>query len=69
MLQGQGRMIVWGLLVVLLTGCASGPTVRLRTERGTRTDASATWDRRVPVSAREFEDALTRPVRTVEPGA
>ncbi|NOJ98831.1 hypothetical protein HMI51_38705 [Corallococcus coralloides] len=58
-------MIVWGLLVVLLTGCASGPTVRLRTERGTRTYAPATWDRRVPVSAREFEEALTRLVLEV----
>ncbi|AFE03249.1 hypothetical protein COCOR_00068 [Corallococcus coralloides DSM 2259] len=60
MSQGQDRMIVWGLLVVLLTGCASGPTVRLRTEQGTRTYAPATWDRRVPVSAREFEEALAR---------
>ncbi|WP_404367004.1 restriction endonuclease fold toxin 5 domain-containing protein [Corallococcus coralloides] len=62
MLQGP---IVWGLLVVLLTGCASGPTVRLRTEQGTRTYAPATWDRRVPVSAREFEEALTRLVLEV----
>ncbi|WP_199727988.1 restriction endonuclease fold toxin 5 domain-containing protein [Corallococcus sp. CA049B] len=53
-------MIVWGLLVVLLTGCASGPTVRFRTEQGTRAYAPATWDRRVPVSAREFEEALAR---------
>ncbi|GMU10665.1 SitA5 family polymorphic toxin [Corallococcus caeni] len=51
---------VWGLLVVLITGCAGGPTVRLRTEQGTRTYVPATWDRRVPVSAREFEEALTR---------
>ncbi|QAT81692.1 putative lipoprotein [Corallococcus coralloides] len=65
MSQGQGRMIVWGLLVVLLTGCASGPTVRLRTEQGTRTYAPATWDRRVPVSAREFEEALARLVLEV----
>ncbi len=53
------------LLFVLLTGCASGPTVRLRTERGTRTYAPATGDRRVPVSAREFEEALTRLVLEV----
>ncbi|WP_375755688.1 restriction endonuclease fold toxin 5 domain-containing protein [Corallococcus exercitus] len=51
---------VWGLLAVLLTGCAGGPTVRLRTERGTRTYAPVTWDQRVPVSAREFEDVLAR---------
>ncbi|RKG70211.1 hypothetical protein D7W79_32125 [Corallococcus exercitus] len=56
---------VWGLLVVLITGCAGGPTVRLRTERGTRTYAPSTWDRRVPVSAREFEEALTRLVLEV----
>ncbi|RKH77494.1 hypothetical protein D7Y21_37255 [Corallococcus sp. AB045] len=56
---------VWGLLVVLLTGCASGPTVRLRTEQGTRTYAPVTWDRRVPVSAREFEAALARLVLEV----
>ncbi|WP_233588098.1 hypothetical protein [Corallococcus sp. CA049B] len=59
------RAGVWMLLFVLLTGCASGPTVRLRTERGTRTYAPATWDRRVPVSAREFEAALTRLVLEV----
>ncbi|MBZ4375029.1 hypothetical protein K8612_25515, partial [Corallococcus sp. AS-1-6] len=51
---------VWMVLFVLLTGCASGPTVRLRTEQGTRTYAPVTWDRRVPVSAREFEEALAR---------
>ncbi|NOK22879.1 SitA5 family polymorphic toxin [Corallococcus carmarthensis] len=56
---------VWGLWVVLITGCASGPTVRLRTEQGTRTYAPDTWDRRVPVSARDFEDALTRLVLEV----
>ncbi|MFP2899456.1 restriction endonuclease fold toxin 5 domain-containing protein [Corallococcus sp. 4LFB] len=56
---------VWILLFVLLTGCAGGPTVRLRTERGTRTCAPSTWDRRVPVSAREFEDALARLVLEV----
>ncbi|GMU02788.1 hypothetical protein KH5H1_69080 [Corallococcus caeni] len=56
---------VWGLLVVLITGCAGGPTVRLRTEQGTRTHVPATWDRRVPVSAREFEDALARLVLEV----
>ncbi|QAT81838.1 putative lipoprotein [Corallococcus coralloides] len=55
-----GRAGCWLLLLVFWVGCASGPTVRLRTERGTRTYAPATWDRRVPVSAREFEDALTR---------
>ena len=65
MSQGQCRMIVWGLLVVLLTGCASGPTVRLRTEQGTRVHEPVTWDRRVPVSAREFEDALTQLVLEV----
>ncbi|WP_375755588.1 restriction endonuclease fold toxin 5 domain-containing protein [Corallococcus exercitus] len=54
------RAGVWMLLVVLLTGCAGGPTVRLRTKRGTRTYAPVTWDRRVPVSAREFEEALAR---------
>nr|WP_128800218.1 restriction endonuclease fold toxin 5 domain-containing protein [Corallococcus coralloides] len=59
------RAGVWMLLFVLLTGCASGPTVRLRTERGTRTYAPATWDRRVPVSAREFEEALARLVLEV----
>ncbi|RKI54053.1 hypothetical protein D7X55_30540 [Corallococcus sp. AB049A] len=58
-------MTVWGLLVVLLTGCASGPTVRLRAERGTRVHEPVTWDRRVPVSAREFEEALTRLVLEV----
>ncbi|NOK14049.1 restriction endonuclease fold toxin 5 domain-containing protein [Corallococcus exercitus] len=56
---------VWILLFVLITGCAGGPTVRLRTEQGTRTYVPATWDRRVPVSAREFEDALTRLVLEV----
>ncbi|AFE07904.1 hypothetical protein COCOR_08060 [Corallococcus coralloides DSM 2259] len=59
------RAGVWMLLFVLLTGCASGPTVRLRTERGTRTYAPVTWDRRVPVSAREFEAALARLVLEV----
>ncbi|RKG95560.1 restriction endonuclease fold toxin 5 domain-containing protein [Corallococcus carmarthensis] len=59
------RAGVWMLLVVLLTGCASGPTVRLRTEQGTRTYAPVTWDRRVPVSAREFEEALARLVLEV----
>ncbi|MBN9681454.1 MULTISPECIES: restriction endonuclease fold toxin 5 domain-containing protein [unclassified Corallococcus] len=56
---------VWMVLFVLLTGCASGPTVRLRTERGTRTFAPVTRDRRVPVSAREFEEALARLVLEV----
>ncbi|WP_431603489.1 restriction endonuclease fold toxin 5 domain-containing protein [Corallococcus macrosporus] len=56
---------VWILLFVLITGCASGPTVRLRTEEGTRTYAPVSWDRRVPVSAREFEDALARLVLDV----
>ncbi|RKH61035.1 hypothetical protein D7X96_32450 [Corallococcus interemptor] len=51
------RAGVWMLLFVLLTGCASGPTVRLRAEQGTRTYA--------PVSAREFEEALTRLVLEV----
>ncbi|MBN8230199.1 hypothetical protein JYK02_22055 [Corallococcus macrosporus] len=59
------RAGVWMVLFVLLTGCASGPTVRLRTERGTRTYAPVTWDRRVPVSAREFEAALARLVLDV----
>ncbi|WP_338281955.1 restriction endonuclease fold toxin 5 domain-containing protein [Corallococcus caeni] len=59
------RAGVWMLLFVLLTGCAGGPTVRLRTERGTRTYAPVSWDRRVPVSAREFEDALARLVLEV----
>ncbi|GMU02681.1 hypothetical protein KH5H1_68010 [Corallococcus caeni] len=52
-------------MFVLLTGCAGGPTVRLRTERGTRTYAPVSWDRRVPVSAREFEEALVRLVLDV----
>ncbi|NPD27525.1 Tox-REase-5 domain-containing protein [Corallococcus exiguus] len=39
------------MLLVFWVGCASGPEVRLRTERGTRTYAPVTWDRRVPVSA------------------
>nr|WP_283247196.1 Tox-REase-5 domain-containing protein [Corallococcus exiguus] len=55
-----GRAGCWLMLLVFWAGCASGPTVRLRTERETRTYAPATWDRRVPVSAREFEEALTR---------
>ncbi|RKG59200.1 hypothetical protein D7V80_37340 [Corallococcus sp. CA054B] len=59
------RAGVWMVLFVLLTGCASGPTVRLHTERGTRTYAPVTWDRRVPVSAREFEEALARLVLEV----
>ncbi|CAM4520769.1 restriction endonuclease fold toxin 5 domain-containing protein [Corallococcus exiguus] len=59
------RADVWMLLFVLLTGCASGPTVRLRTERGTTTYAPETWDRRVPVSARDFEAALARLVLEV----
>ncbi|RKH17278.1 hypothetical protein D7V77_35995 [Corallococcus sp. CA041A] len=59
------RAGVWMLLFVLLTGCASGPTVRLRTERGTTTYAPETWDRRVPVSARDFEAALARLVLEV----
>ncbi|RKG73975.1 hypothetical protein D7W79_24150 [Corallococcus exercitus] len=53
------------MLWVFWMGCASGPTVRLRTERETRTYVPATWDRRVPVSAREFEEALTRLVLEV----
>ncbi|RKI37335.1 hypothetical protein D7Y27_25855 [Corallococcus sp. AB004] len=53
------------MLLVFWVGCASGPEVRLRTERGTRTYAPVTWDRRVPVSAREFEEALTRLVLEV----
>ncbi|GMU02456.1 hypothetical protein KH5H1_65760 [Corallococcus caeni] len=52
-------------MLVFWVGCASGPTVRLRTERETRTYVPATWDRRVPVSAREFEEALTRLVLDV----
>ncbi|RKH87916.1 hypothetical protein D7Y21_17105 [Corallococcus sp. AB045] len=60
-----GRAGCWLMLLVFWVGCASGPTVRLRTERGTRTYAPATWDGRVPVSAREFEDALTRLVLEV----
>ncbi|NRD49740.1 restriction endonuclease fold toxin 5 domain-containing protein [Corallococcus exiguus] len=59
------RAGVWMLLFVLLTGCASGPTVRLHTERETRTYAPVRSDRRVPVSAREFEEALTRLVLEV----
>ncbi|NNB99047.1 hypothetical protein HI113_34645 [Corallococcus exiguus] len=59
------RASVWMLLFVLLTGCASGPTVRLRTKRGTTTYAPETWDRRVPVSARDFEAALARLVLEV----
>ncbi|WP_233607445.1 restriction endonuclease fold toxin 5 domain-containing protein [Corallococcus sp. AB018] len=55
-----GRAGCWLMLLVFWAGCASGPTVRLRTERETRTYAPVTWDRRVPVSAREFEEALTR---------
>ncbi|MGE6763532.1 restriction endonuclease fold toxin 5 domain-containing protein [Corallococcus interemptor] len=51
------RAVCWPLLLVFWMGCASGPTVRLRTERETRTYA--------PVSAREFEDALTRLVLEV----
>ncbi|RKH57052.1 hypothetical protein D7W81_32230 [Corallococcus aberystwythensis] len=61
----MGRTGCWLLLWVFWVGCASGPTVRLRTEQGTRTYAPATWDRRVPVSAREFEEALTRLVLDV----
>ncbi|RKG70740.1 hypothetical protein D7V80_04035 [Corallococcus sp. CA054B] len=53
------------MLLVFWVGCASGPTVRLRTEQGTRTYAPVTWDRRVPVSAREFEAALARLVLEV----
>ncbi|NOK21188.1 restriction endonuclease fold toxin 5 domain-containing protein [Corallococcus carmarthensis] len=53
------------MLLVFWAGCVSGPTVRLRTERGTRTYAPATWDRRVSVSAREFEEALARLVLEV----
>ncbi|RKH94185.1 restriction endonuclease fold toxin 5 domain-containing protein [Corallococcus sp. AB038B] len=59
------RAGVWMLLFVLLTGCASGPTVRLHTERETRTYAPVRSDRRVPVSAREFEEALARLVLEV----
>ncbi|RKI61413.1 hypothetical protein D7X55_23165 [Corallococcus sp. AB049A] len=51
------RAVCWPLLLVFWMGCASGPTVRLRTEQGTRTHA--------PVRAREFEDALTRLVLEV----
>ncbi|WP_375742813.1 restriction endonuclease fold toxin 5 domain-containing protein [Corallococcus interemptor] len=60
-----GRAGCWLMLLVFWVGCVSGPTVRLRTEQGTRTYAPATWDRRVPVSAREFEEALTRLVLEV----
>ncbi|MBN9681212.1 SitA5 family polymorphic toxin [Corallococcus sp. NCSPR001] len=60
-----GRAGCWLMLLVFWVGCASGPTVRLRTEQGTRTYAPVTWDRRVPVSAREFEEALTRLVLEV----
>ena len=60
-----GRAGCWLMLLVFWAGCASGPTVRLRTEQGTRTYAPATWDRRVPVSAREFEEALARLVLEV----
>ncbi|MHA7627334.1 restriction endonuclease fold toxin 5 domain-containing protein [Corallococcus sp. M7] len=60
-----GRAGCWWMLLVFWVGCASGPTVRLRTEQGTRTYAPVTWDRRVPVSAREFEEALTRLVLEV----
>ncbi|MBN8229967.1 restriction endonuclease fold toxin 5 domain-containing protein [Corallococcus macrosporus] len=61
----MGRAGCWLLLWVFWTGCASGPTVRLRTEQGTRTYAPVSWDRRVPVSAREFEEALARLVLEV----
>nr|WP_244239407.1 hypothetical protein [Corallococcus carmarthensis] len=60
-----GRAVCWLMLLVFWAGCVSGPTVRLRTERGTRTYAPATWDRRVSVSAREFEEALARLVLEV----
>nr|WP_201756083.1 hypothetical protein [Corallococcus silvisoli] len=49
-------MMLW----VLWVGCASGPTVRLRTEGRTREYAPRTWDGRVRVSARDFEEALSR---------
>jgi hypothetical protein len=54
------RGAVWILLFVLCTGCASGPTVRLRTEDGVRAPVPVTVERRVLVSQAEFEDALTR---------
>ncbi|WP_375755820.1 Tox-REase-5 domain-containing protein [Corallococcus exercitus] len=63
--KSWGRAGCWLMLWVFWVGCASGPTVRLRTERETRTYTPVTWDRRVPVSAREFEDALTRLVLDV----
>lgn len=56
------RAGVWMLLFVLCTGCAGGPTVRLRTAGGgpVRTHAPRSWDGRVPISARDFEAALSR---------
>ncbi|WP_255442340.1 restriction endonuclease fold toxin 5 domain-containing protein [Corallococcus sp. Z5C101001] len=53
------------LLWVLWVGCASGPTVRLRTEGRTLEYAPRTWDGRVRVSARDFEEALSRRVLEV----
>ncbi|RKH12389.1 hypothetical protein D7V97_08730 [Corallococcus sp. CA053C] len=56
-----GRVFTWMVLLVFWAGCASGPTVRLRTGEGrVRTDASAIWERPPPIRAAEFEDALAR---------
>ncbi|WP_443652010.1 SitA5 family polymorphic toxin, partial [Corallococcus llansteffanensis] len=60
------RAGVWLLLCVLVTGCAGGPTVRLRTGEGReRTYAPRTWGQRVPVSEGDFEEALSRLVLDV----
>ena len=60
------RAGVWMLLLVLVTGCAGGPAVRLRTGEGpVRTHVPRTWDRHVSVSAGDFEAALSRLVLDV----
>ncbi|RKH30229.1 SitA5 family polymorphic toxin [Corallococcus sicarius] len=56
-----GRIATWAMLVVFWTGCASSPTVRLRTSEGqVRTYAPAASARPPPIRAAEFEEALSR---------
>ena len=61
MLTPWGRIATWAMVVVFWAGCASSPTVRLRTSEGqVRTYAPAASARPPPIRAAAFEDALSR---------
>ncbi|MCY1029927.1 Tox-REase-5 domain-containing protein [Corallococcus sp. BB11-1] len=60
------RSGVWMLVLVLVTGCASGPTVRLRTGDGqVRTYTPRTSAQRIPIQEGAFKEALAQLVLDV----